>query len=96
MVWHSLPKIICWQIWLERNKRIFRLQVQEVKLVSAKIKHQLKEILGIQLEVTNLSQQKIDWGERLGLQFAQVARQSKPSKEWKIRLNEKYFSSLVA
>jgi hypothetical protein len=52
----SLLNIICWKIWLERNKRIFRGKTQNPKIIMAKIKIQLKEILGDQLEETKLSQ----------------------------------------
>lgn len=57
-----------------------------------KIKFQLKESLGDHLEDTNLSQQDFEWGIMMGLQFYEVVRLSNPSKEWKIRVNEKYFS----
>jgi hypothetical protein len=93
--WLSLPKIICWQICLERNKRIFRDKVQHSKVIMAKIKSHLKEILGDQPEDKILSQQDFEWGARLGLHFAEVVRKRKSIKEWKIRFNEKDFSAWI-
>jgi len=52
--WSSLPKINCWHIWLERNKRIFRNYEQDAKLVGVRIKCQLKECLREQKDDSNL------------------------------------------
>ena len=87
-----MPKIVCWQIWLERNQRIFRNKRQNIKIVIVKIKCQLKESLGDQLEDSNLNQQELDWGAKMGLKFSESVRQSKPPLEWQIRSNEKDFS----
>eukprot|EP00253_Pinus_taeda_P027306 PITA_27306 len=73
VAWTALPKIICWQVWLERNKRIFRNHEQEAKLVAVKIKSQLKENLRDIKDDLNLSQQDINWGSFLGLQFQNSA-----------------------
>lgn len=69
--WSSLLKICCWQIWLERNGRVFRSIQHNAKKVAAKVKSQLKECLGEQKDDLNLSQIDIDWGSSLDLQFRQ-------------------------
>ena len=51
--------------------------------------------MGDQLEEKNLSQQDLEWGDMMGLQFFVAVRQSKTSKEWKIRLNEKDFFACI-
>lgn len=69
VVWSSLPKIICWKIFLERNRRIFKNKDQDAKFVGVKIKFQLKDCLGEQKDDSNLCQQDIHWGASLDLQF---------------------------
>ena len=80
--WSSLPKIICWQIWLERNRRIFRNKEKDVKFVGVKIKCQLKDFLGEKKDDSNLCQQDIDWGASLDLQFQKVVSIISLPKEW--------------
>lgn len=43
--WAILPKIICWQIWLERNRRIFRNASLNQKVLEIKTKCLIKECL---------------------------------------------------
>jgi ribonuclease HI len=94
--WTSLPKIISWQIWLERNKRIFRNKEQDAKFVVIKIKCQLKECLGDQMDDSNLCQQDIDWGASFDLQFQKAVSTIIPPKEWQIRENEKDFYDWIS
>lgn len=83
--WSSLPKIICWQIWLERNKRIFRNIEENPKAVEVKIKCQLKECLRDLKDDSSLSQQDIDWGSFLDLHFQKAISNVSLSKAWQIR-----------
>ena len=84
VAWSSLPKDCCWQIWLERNNKIFRNTQHDVKVVVAKIKFQLKEFLGGQKDASNLNQLDILWGASLNLQFHQATRNISSSKDWQI------------
>lgn len=54
--WAALPKIICWQLWIERNKRIFRDTKQSHKVLEIKIKSHIKECLIDIKDDTNLRQ----------------------------------------
>ena len=47
------------------------------------------------MDDTNLSQQDTKWGAIFDLQFHEVVRLTIPSKEWKIRVNEKDFSDWI-
>lgn len=65
--WAILLKVICWQIWLERNRRIFRNTNQNHKALEIKIKCHIKECLTDIKDDSNLSQQDIVWGSFLGM-----------------------------
>jgi len=54
VAWTALPKLISWQIWLERNRRIFRNKEQEFILVANTVKCQLNEWLRDKSDDTNL------------------------------------------
>ena len=56
-----LPKLICWQTWLERNQRIFRDHKSDFKIVWVKIKSLLKDCAGNQLDGAALSDQDAAW-----------------------------------
>eukprot|EP00253_Pinus_taeda_P017362 PITA_17362 len=89
--WATLPKITCWQIWLERNRRIFRSTKQNSKALEIKIKCQIKECLVDIKDDTNLNQQDIIWGSILDLQFQLADRISLPIKNWQIRKSKDDF-----
>eukprot|EP00253_Pinus_taeda_P006650 PITA_06650 len=83
--WASLLKICCWQLWLERNSRVFRNIHHNAKTVAAKVKSQLKECWGDHKDNSNLNQLDRDWGSSLNLNFQQNIRSIAPPEEWKIR-----------
>ena len=93
--WSILPKVICWQIWLEWNKRIFRNIEKNLKAIEIKIKCHLKECL-IDLKYdSNLSQQDIAWGSFLDLRFQKDVRNAPFPKAWQIRESKKYFQDWI-
>eukprot|EP00253_Pinus_taeda_P010169 PITA_10169 len=83
--WASLLKICCWQLWLERNSKVFRNIHHNAKTVAAKVKAQLKECWGDHKDNSNLNQLDRDWGSSLNLNFQQNIRSIAPPEEWKIR-----------
>eukprot|EP00253_Pinus_taeda_P005523 PITA_05523 len=83
--WASLLKICCWQLWLERNSRIFRNLFHNARTVAIKVKTQLKECLGGHNNDSNLTQLDRDLGSSLNLIFQQNIRSMAPSEEWQIR-----------
>ena len=85
--WLTLPKIICWQIWLERNQRIFRDKKNDFKIVLVKIKSQLKDSLGDQLDGADLSEHDSKWIAMLDLNFKVIVRPPTSLKDWQIRVN---------
>ena len=86
--WAVLPKVICWQIWLERNRRVFRNAKQNPKALEIRIKDQLKECLIDIKDDSNLSQQDIAWGSTLDIRFTPTVRKAPTIKEWQIRKSE--------
>jgi ribonuclease HI len=89
--WAVLPKVICWQIWLERNRRVFRNAKQNPKALEIRIKDQLKECLIDIKDDSNLSQQDIAWGSTLDIRFTPTVRKAPTIKEWQIRKSETDF-----
>eukprot|EP00253_Pinus_taeda_P001840 PITA_01840 len=89
--WATLPKIICWQIWLEHNRRIFRSTNQNSKALEIKNKCQIKECLVDIKDDNNLSQQDITWGSLLDLQSQPAVRIALPNKNWQIQKSEDDF-----
>eukprot|EP00253_Pinus_taeda_P006464 PITA_06464 len=89
--WAVLPKIICWQLWIERNRRIFRNKKQSHKVLETKIKCHIKECLLDIKDDSNLSQQDITWGSTLELQFHPAVKKAPIIKEWQIRKSKNDF-----
>lgn len=76
--WLALPKLICWHIWLERNQRIFKSKKRAAKLIWVKIKSHLKECMGDQLSIKDLTEQDIAWGASLDLHFSDIVKNPPP------------------
>ena len=47
-IWESIPKYVCWSIWLARNDNIFSNVQQQSLKVAAKSKAFLTEMAGVQ------------------------------------------------
>ena len=45
--WLKLPKLICWGIWNERNRRIFQENAQPAWKIAKKVNVQLGEVISI-------------------------------------------------
>ena len=80
--WNILPKLTCWQLWLERNRRIFRDQRSAHKIIWIKSKALLKECIGDQLDGAGLRDHESDWWEHLELQFSVADRSLIPLQDW--------------
>jgi hypothetical protein len=93
--WLSLPKFVCWQIWLERSRRVFRDESLTSQFIIIKIKSLWKESLGEHLPDLNLSQQDLEWGASLDLRFSGDTRQLKDIKEWQFKGKENDLSGLL-
>lgn len=91
--WGILPKIICWKIWLERNRRLFRGTNHNSKVIEGKVISQIKECLVDIKDDANLSPQDISWGSNIGLQFHPANRAVPPHKNWHIRKSEDEFKN---
>eukprot|EP00253_Pinus_taeda_P022851 PITA_22851 len=89
--WSALPKFISWQVWLERNRRIFQNKEQDFKLVANAVKCQLVEWLEDKGDDTNLNQQDIELGASLNFKFPKANSSPSPCKDWIIRKNENDF-----
>lgn len=89
--WAILPKVISWQLWLERNRRTFKNDRQHHKIIEVKIKCQIKECLSQINDDANLTHQDNAWGSFLGLQFLPTIRKAPPLREWQIRKTEADF-----
>jgi len=76
---------ISWQIWLERNKRIFRNKEQDVSLVAITVKCQLNGCLRDRMDDSSLCQQDIELGAALSLQFQKLIIIPIHPKEWQIQ-----------
>lgn len=94
--WSALPKFVSWQVWLERNRRIFRNKKQDFILVANAAKGQLAEWLEDKGDDANLSQQDIELGLALNFKFPKVISSPPPPKDWKIRKNEQEFQSWLS
>lgn len=68
IVWNIGPSFILWQIWLERNRRIFQGESFVVSQVWYKIMGMIQEIVVEKFEVMfPLNREDVDIVERLGL-----------------------------
>eukprot|EP00253_Pinus_taeda_P029420 PITA_29420 len=94
--WTALPKFISWQIWLERNRRIFIDKEQNFKLVANTVKGQLNEWLRDKSDDTNLSQQDTEFGATLNLNFQKSKIPPICLKYWQIRKIEEEFQSWLS
>jgi ribonuclease HI len=95
-VWISIPKYVCWKLWLARNEQIFNNTAWTPSMVAAKAKGLLLETLSSQNHKTDISlqQEEKNW---LGNSVLTLRTQSieKPHSEtkWRLRDNHDTFQS---
>jgi ribonuclease HI len=97
LLWGMLPKFILWNLWLERNHRIFRESQRSAAIVVTKIQALLGE--SAPYLCTTIKNHKLDeaeehWLSQFKIQGLEARKASDPIKEdWEIRKSEKDFAS---
>ena len=91
--WSALPKFISWQVWLERNRRIFQSKEQDYRLAINLVKSQLAEWLADKGDDLDLNYQDRDLGSALNFKFQKLSSSPPSIKKWQIRKNEEDFQS---
>jgi ribonuclease HI len=92
--WLALPKLTCWQIWLERNNRIFQGKTHNAKVIMTRTIVSLKEFLNEHMwsfTDKNLSPHEEEWGRSLGLTYSNADNQVEKRKDWQIRMPDESF-----
>lgn len=96
-IWKCLPSILCWQIWLARNKCIFKEQKPSLGKILSKTWSQVSEIIstnGIsKMDKNNLQQEEKDWYTKATLEnkieTKTKNKEFSTNKRWKLRLDDK-------
>ena len=95
MAWLTLPKFICWKLWLERNNRIFRgTSISPIKVV-VKIKALLGDFIRSRPPLSLHS--PFSWEEEIWFQslnpgnFVDLPQRSPILQKWEIRKDKAAF-----
>jgi hypothetical protein len=95
-IWISIPKYVCWKLWLARNEQIFNNTEWTPKMVAAKAKGLLLETLNSQNHKTDTSirQKEKKWlgSSVLNLRTHSVEK-SHLATEWRLRDSHDIFQS---
>jgi hypothetical protein len=94
-LWRTLPKFILWNIWLERNNRLFREAKSIPAQVATKIKAHFGESAPYFCKEANSKLLELEeklWIEHLKLQDQQQqTHNNSHHQEWEIRMEEQEF-----
>jgi ribonuclease HI len=93
--WVWIPKLICWNIWLERNGRIFRDSASPPARLAAKVKSQVNELVSSKTLLCNESspdQITHSWFSEMDpLLMSRIKSSQSVHLPWEIRLEENEF-----
>jgi ribonuclease HI len=93
-IWISIPKYVCWKLWLARNKQIFNNKASTPSMVAAKAKGLLLETLSSQAYKTDISlqQEEKNWLSNLMLTSrTQSNEKPHPNSKWRLKYNNDTF-----
>jgi hypothetical protein len=95
-IWISIPKFVCWKLWLARNEKIFNNTEWTPQMVAVKEKGLLLETLSSQNHKTDTSilQEEKEWlgSSVLNLQTHSVEKPDLET-EWRLRDSHDIFQS---
>lgn len=95
-VWITIPKFVCWKLWLARNENIFNNITWTPSIVAAKSKCLLIETLSNQFlkpETTLLPEEKKWFGTFVFRHRNQSAVRPIHNPEWRLRDKDEIFRS---
>ena len=91
-----VPKILCWNLWLERNNRVFRERAGSPVQIAAKVKALLGDLVASKPSIYNNVTPSIEdysWFQEMDPSLLTRIKQnsSKQHSNWEIRLAEQEF-----
>ena len=93
-IWMWIPKVICWNIWLERNRSIFRDEVSPSSKLVAKCKALIGEVAESGSSLSNsrtLNPLESSWLTNFSLKANLPPKAITSHERWEVRLDEHEF-----
>ena len=91
-----LPRIVCWHLWLERNKRIFQNKEQSPEKIVSKMQALMGEIIKtnqVARNKTKLSPNEMEWMHSFNVSAIDTDLTLKKLEIWEIRLDKSQFGN---
>jgi len=92
--WMWTPKIICWKIWIERNRRIFQEEFRSSTKVASICKALLGEVIESKHHLNNsidLNPQELSWLSNFSTKASISSSLKSTTEPWEVRMDEQEF-----
>ena len=90
----TLPKVMFWNIWIERNQRVFKDKYQTPGQIVMKMQAHPQEILNVSLmpkNNTKLMPDEANWMDSFKIFELDIYMVKKPLEVWELRIDETQF-----
>ena len=92
--WMTLPKVMFWNIWIERNQRVLKDKPQIPKQIVAKTQALMGEIMNVSLmskNKTKLTLDEVNWMDSFNISELGTTMVKKPLEVWELRMDQSQF-----
>ena len=89
-----LPKVMCWNIWIERNQRIFKDKAQTPEQIAAKMQALMGEIMSMEhmpKNKTKLSCDEVSWMQSFKITELDTTKVKRSLEVQEIRMEKSQF-----
>ena len=92
--WKTLPKVMFWNIWIERNQRVFKDKAQIPEQIAAKTQALMGEIMNMSSfpkNMTKLSPDEVSWMQSFKINDLDTIMVKRYLEVWEIRMDPTLF-----
>ena len=92
--WMALPKVMFWNILIERNQRVFKDKSHIPEQIVAEMQALMGEILNVSLmskNKTKLTPYEVNWMDSFNVYELETAMVKKPLEVWELRMDQSHF-----
>ena len=89
--WMTLPKVMFWNIWIERNQRVFKDKAQTPEQIAAKTQALMGEIMNMSLlpkNKTKLLPDEVSWLQSFKITELDIIKVYRSLEFWEIRMDK--------